>query len=191
MGTRNWLAALRSRIAGSIYFVLFGVFHNGIHESVCTAIHAALSHPGVFPSHGVVPVTRLRLGARLHNRRSAFYTSSQHEDLGTHANDLPQRHRPFPCRASPVDANGAGTNVCDDVHALDIVPFQTGNWWLAAHKGAVILVCAADALSTLDEAEAAFTNALQALSTASNTSVASFRLSAAAITIPDRLRDSL
>ncbi|KAJ7832673.1 hypothetical protein B0H14DRAFT_3142836, partial [Mycena olivaceomarginata] len=38
----------------ALYFVLFGVFYDVIHEGICTAIHAAFSHPGVFSSHGVV-----------------------------------------------------------------------------------------------------------------------------------------
>ncbi|KAJ7121652.1 hypothetical protein C8R44DRAFT_877033 [Mycena epipterygia] len=53
-----------SRALYSILF--FGVFRNGIHESVPTAIRAAFSHTGAFSTDGVVPATRLSLGTRSH-----------------------------------------------------------------------------------------------------------------------------
>ncbi|KAJ7895775.1 hypothetical protein B0H13DRAFT_2523687 [Mycena leptocephala] len=67
--------------------IFFGVFHNGTHESVPTAIHAAFSHTGAFSIHGVAPATRLRLGTRSHNMRSSFHTSSS-AIVGAHTDPI-------------------------------------------------------------------------------------------------------
>ncbi|KAJ6524212.1 hypothetical protein B0H19DRAFT_1386237 [Mycena capillaripes] len=101
-----------SRASYSILF--YGVFHNEIHESVPTVIHAAFSRIGALLTHGAVPTTRLTQYALLcvHTVLGALTPApSLPRNKGTARTPTIFRsaaaHFPTALRPSPADADRA------------------------------------------------------------------------------------